>query len=148
MVLPTAALKARSCPQCAHSQQSELLARYSRVPSLVTLDRGVDISRDLSMGACAISPAQLAGTPARHSPHWQLNRHYRRYAAEAERAINISSGGTRASDERPKLRSRAINQPFRSRPASVVLLRTQIRHPEMQSAIPKAVMRSALAGMA
>jgi hypothetical protein len=50
-------------PQCAQSRQPELLARYSRVPSLVALDRSVDISRDLSMGACAISPEHLPAHP-------------------------------------------------------------------------------------
>jgi hypothetical protein len=49
MVLPTARIEGALLPQCAQSRQSELLARYGRVPSLVSLDRGVDISRDLSM---------------------------------------------------------------------------------------------------
>jgi hypothetical protein len=68
MVLPTARIEGALLPQCAQSRQSELLARYGRVPSLVSLDRGVDISRDLSMGACAISPQHLLAHPhaARH----------------------------------------------------------------------------------
>jgi hypothetical protein len=42
----------------------------------------------------------------------------------------------------------APKPPFRSRPASVVLLRAHLRHPELQSSIQKAVIHSALAGMA